>query len=68
MSREIEEAQRPANLGRRRALKQLVIGLGASAIVQPNGGILGGQETPKKDDSAKTKDGKNKKKKKGGGK
>ena len=27
--------------GRRRAIKRLLVGLGASAIIQPNGGVFG---------------------------
>ena len=36
---------------RRDLLKRSLVVLGAAAIVQPFGGVVSGQETPKKDDS-----------------
>jgi len=68
MSREIEETRQPAKPGRRRALKQLLIGLGASALIQPNGGVLAGQDAPKKEEPAKKNRTKGTKNTKGGGK
>jgi hypothetical protein len=64
MSQEPREPS--AKSGRRRVLKRLLIGLGASAIIQPNGGVFGlafgqekkeGEEEPKKKKKGKKKDG-----------
>ena len=62
-----QEPQEPsAKSGRRRVLKRLLIGLGASAIIQPNGGVFGlafgqekkeGEEEGKKKKKGKKKDG-----------
>ena len=39
--------------GRRTLLKGAMIVLGAGAIIQVSGGVMAGQDTPKKDDSAR---------------
>jgi hypothetical protein len=57
------EASSPGTKSTRRdVLKRLVIGLGAAALIQPNGGVLGfAQDSEKK--KKKTKSSKKKKKK-----
>ena len=54
-----------AKSGRRRVLKRLLIGLGASAIIQPNGGVFGlafGQEKKEGEEEGGKKKKKGKKK------
>jgi hypothetical protein len=61
-----QEQQEPtAKTGRRRVLKRLIVGLGATAIIQPNGGVFGlafGQEKKEgeEDEGKKKKKGKKK--------
>jgi len=50
--------------GRRRVIKGLLLGLGASAIIQPNGGVFGmafAQEKKEDEEGGKKKKGKKKK-------
>jgi hypothetical protein len=63
MSQEPREPS--AKSGRRRVLKRLLIGLGASAIIQPNGGVFGlafGQEKKEGEEEGGKKKKKGKKK------
>jgi len=60
-----EAVPQGAKSGRRRVLKRLIIGLGASALIQPNGGVFGlafGQEKKEGEEEGGKKKKKGKKK------